>query len=137
MVQFQIHVGTSVVCGRDREEREEEEKKEKKTHNHRRMLERGIYYKNEFKILPHFPRFSVQNIFIAQGTILPHSLCTLYSAVIPSQKNQKTVRSWMGAHMCMYAHTRTAALVRKAWNTGQDHIRTPANVLTVHMFLLS
>lgn len=58
----------------------------------------------------HIFHISLYKTFIAQGT---HSLCTLYSAVIPSQK---TVRPRTGAHTCMYAHTRTAAVVRKAQN---------------------
>lgn len=36
------------MCGKEGEEREGKEKKNKK--KNKRMLERGIYYKNEFKI---------------------------------------------------------------------------------------
>lgn len=108
VVQFQVHIATSVVCGKEGEEREEKEKKKNKKPT-RECLKEVFITKMNSKFY-HIFHISLYKTFIAQGT---HSLCTLYSAVIPSQK---TVRPRTGAHTCMYAHTRTAAVVRKAQN---------------------
>lgn len=75
MGPFKVHVATS----RGMWGREERGKKTPQDLDAKRMVERSIYYKIKFQILPHFPLSPVQNTVIAQGNILPS---TPYGAVI-------------------------------------------------------
>lgn len=86
----------------------------------KRILEiRDLYYKIKFQILLHFPWSPVQNTFIAQGNILPSTLCG--AVLTPSLEHIQL----MGRSTHTHAHTE---LVRKVQKVGQNYKRTPLTV---------
>lgn len=65
------------------------------------MLERGIYYKNEFEILPHFPHFPVQNIHSSRDPFSLHAV----QCSNPISEDSQTTDGCTHVHVCTHTYS--------------------------------